>query len=170
LEPLAPNFIGRGGNQWQTYLIDFDSDIENGVGDMFADSISGNRLDNLLIGNAGNDVLQGRAGLDRLYGGIGNDQYIFEIGDGTDIINEQGFGGRDDVKLIGFDSFDSLDDLTFHRLGNDLMIRLRLDGNDNHVDDSIRIRNQQFPAKNGTLWRKRRLWATGATGLVFVPI
>ena len=59
LQPLAPNFIGRGGNQWQTYLIDFDSDIENGVGDKFADTISGNRLDNLLIGNAGDDVLQG---------------------------------------------------------------------------------------------------------------
>jgi len=141
LHPLAPNFIGTNGNQRQTYLIDFESDIENGVGGKFADSISGNRLDNLLIGNAGNDVLNGRAGFDRLYGGAGSDEYIFEIGDGTDIINEQGFGGRDSLKLVGFDSFDSLEDLTFQKLGNDLLIRLRLDGNEDHVDDSIRIRN-----------------------------
>ena len=121
--------------------IAFGTDIENASGGTGNDSIRGNRLDNSLIGLAGNDVLFGETGNDRLYGGLGDDRYLFELGDGRDIVNEQGLGGTDTIEIQGFDTFDSIQDLSFRRIGGgDLLIRLQLDNNDSHVSDSIRIR------------------------------
>lgn len=75
----------------------------NGTGDI---DITGNALANQLVGNgdgndlsglAGNDRLNGRAGADTLDGGEGNDileggadadRFVFEIGDGTDVIRD----------------------------------------------------------------------------------
>ncbi|PYG88397.1 Ca2+-binding RTX toxin-like protein [Ruminiclostridium sufflavum DSM 19573] len=44
-----------------------------------------------LYGEAGNDILFGGAGNDMLYGGSGNDTYIYNKGDGRDIITDEAF-------------------------------------------------------------------------------
>src|SRR5262249_24343290 len=51
-------------------------------------SIIGSAGDDTLNGTAYNDTLQGGAGNDTLNGGGGNDIYVFNQGDGSDVINE----------------------------------------------------------------------------------
>lgn len=46
--------------------------------------------DDIIDGTNGNDVLNGELGNDRLKGGWGDDAYVFNIGDGEDIISESG--------------------------------------------------------------------------------
>lgn len=76
----------------------------NGTGNSADNRITGNDADNRLIGGNGNDYLSGLAGNDLLYGGegndtlsggagndileggSGNDSFLFNEGDGTDII------------------------------------------------------------------------------------
>ncbi|WP_150113254.1 beta strand repeat-containing protein [Methylobacter tundripaludum] len=68
---------------------------------------AGNALDNILTGNSGANVLDGGAGADTLIGGqgndtllggMGNDRYVFNPGDGADIIIDT-LGG--DILYIG---------------------------------------------------------------------
>ncbi|MEE8332201.1 MAG: calcium-binding protein, partial [Alphaproteobacteria bacterium] len=60
------------------------SNIERVIGSAFADSLSGNSSDNMLIGGPGNDILRGDIGQDVLDGGLGNDQFTyFGPGEGT---------------------------------------------------------------------------------------
>ncbi|MEM9060687.1 MAG: calcium-binding protein [Pseudomonadota bacterium] len=65
------------------------------TGNALANQISGNADANALSGLAGNDRLDGRGGTDTIYGGLGNDileggagadRFVFETGDGTDLI------------------------------------------------------------------------------------
>lgn len=53
--------------------IAFGTVIENAVGGVGVDTISGNAVNNVLTGNGGNDVINGSGGNDRLIGGAGND-------------------------------------------------------------------------------------------------
>ena len=61
-------------------------------------------------------------------GGAGSDTYIWSLGDGRDIVREEGNGGIDTVEF--FDpsgSIDSLeDDFVFRRFGDELRIDLTL--------------------------------------------
>lgn len=65
-------------------------------------TLSGTDYDDTLIGGAGNDtinakddddILIGNKGSDTLNGGQGRDTYIYNLGDGADIINE--YKGKD---------------------------------------------------------------------------
>jgi Ca2+-binding RTX toxin-like protein len=56
--------------------------FENVVGSLFADTITGNNLANMLAGLAGNDTLRGMGGNDVLVGGVGAD--VLDGGTGTD--------------------------------------------------------------------------------------
>ena len=70
---------------------------------------TGNELDNVLIGSedanvlsglAGRDTLTGGRGADTLRGGIGHDTYLFNIGDGTDTIEDvAGSGGGNRIQF-----------------------------------------------------------------------
>ena len=125
----------------------FETEIENASGGNQNDQLYGNRFSNNLLGLAGDDVLFGDSGDDRLYGGAGNDTYRFDLADDRDVINELRSGGLDTIEIHGFGTFDSLDDLNVRRLGGgDLLIRLQLDGNEGHIQDSIRIRNMSDEA------------------------
>jgi Ca2+-binding RTX toxin-like protein len=64
---------------------------------------TGNELDNVIIGNAGtntlsggagNDTMTGGVGNDTLLGGVGNDHYVFNPGDGKDVIIDMQGGDR----------------------------------------------------------------------------
>ncbi|MDR6155544.1 Ca2+-binding RTX toxin-like protein [Acidovorax delafieldii] len=72
------------------------------------DTIVGQQLDDKLYGGAGNDTLMGYGGNDLLVGGLGNDTlrghdgndtYLFNLGDGNDIIEEGAEQGTDTLRL-----------------------------------------------------------------------
>jgi hypothetical protein len=115
--------------------------VENGRGGQGNDTIIGNELNNVLIGNTGDDVLRGNGGRDFLHGNEGRDTYSYFIGDGDDLIDERFGAGRDFLDIHLFDEYvfdnngnDPLggttlaDNFEFLRDGNDLEVRLTLDG------------------------------------------
>jgi Ca2+-binding RTX toxin-like protein len=79
----------------------------------FDDELYGDSGRDTLYGGGGNDTLVGGAGDDRLYGGGGNDTYVFD--GGVDVIDDS--SGTDTVRLDI-----SLDQVTFSRDGNDLLV------------------------------------------------
>lgn len=85
-------------------------------------SFSGSGND-ILIGGAGNDTLVGEDGDDRLFGGAGDDDYLYRAGSGSDLVYAG--GGTD---WLFFDGIAS-NRLGFHQDGNDLVIRVDGDAN-----------------------------------------
>lgn len=71
---------------------DGDDTLQGGVGE---DYLTGGSGDDVLEGGAGDDILTGGSGDDILYGGLGNDIYIFNRGDGHDLIDESAFSVAD---------------------------------------------------------------------------
>ena len=61
------------------------------------DELVGGSGNDTINGNAGNDVLIGNLGDDLLDGGAGNDTYVYNLGDGNDIIKD--FGRYDTIRL-----------------------------------------------------------------------
>ena len=113
------------------------------VGSYDNDDISGTERTDILRGGAGNDVLSGGAGNDELLGGTGNDTlyggvdddiYIFNIGDGQDIINEYNSDSTEDIVMFGEGIVP--DDISVTRDGNDMILLVGTNG------DSLRIIGQ----------------------------
>ena len=67
------------------------------LGEMGNDILQGNAGDDVLIGGIGHDTLHGGVGNDILNGGWGNDIYIFNKGDGKDMIQDN--LGNDTLKI-----------------------------------------------------------------------
>ncbi|HEX8613945.1 MAG TPA: putative Ig domain-containing protein [Telluria sp.] len=88
------------------------------------DLIDGKDGNDDLYGMEGNDTLIGGAGSDALYGGDGNDLFLFNRGDGRDIIRAYGTttGVHD---RIGFGAGIVPDDLLLQRFGAELVIQIR---------------------------------------------
>ena len=61
--------------------------FEGSVGD---DILEGGAGTDIIAGGAGDDTLEGGAGEDTLEGGAGTDTYVFNVGDGTDTIDDDG--------------------------------------------------------------------------------
>lgn len=87
------------------------------VGTKYDDIIYGNGGNDYIEGGAGNDTIVGGPGNDTLRGGEGNDIYIWNAGDGFDIINDE--NGEETIR---FGENISLSDLTFRRNGEALEI------------------------------------------------
>ena len=64
------------------------------------DRLTGGTGRDLLYGGAGADRLQGSAGNDTLWGGAGADHFVFQQGDGVDVIRDFQ-NGMDKIALIG---------------------------------------------------------------------
>jgi hypothetical protein len=64
---------------------DVTSTVENVVGGLGADRLTGSAVANVLTGGAGNDTLTGGAGNDRLAGGVGDD--VLVGGAGVDVLD-----------------------------------------------------------------------------------
>lgn len=101
------------------------ADILNGGAEN--DDLFGNQGNDELNGGAGNDyldgeneddILNGGVGNDTLRGGYGNDEYIFNVGDGQDLITD--FGGTSDLIRLGAGI--TLNNLTFEQGGDQLFI------------------------------------------------
>jgi len=131
--------------------ISFGTIIENVTGGRGNDTIFGNSSDNVLAGGFGNDNIRSFGGNDIMAGGARNDTYNWFIGDDDDIINEQKLTGIDQLMVhefsdLGFDDFTS--DVTFRRLGRDLIVNFRSDV-DLISQGSVRIKDQ--------LWGRSRV-------------
>lgn len=110
-------------------VIAFGTVIENARGSKDGDVMFGNEIRNLLFGNEGNDRLVGNGGEDVLRGGAGNDTYVWSLGDGTDTIREESFGGREIIEVSDpTGRLNALEnDFTFRRFGRDLRIDIAFD-------------------------------------------
>ncbi len=60
----------------------------------------GNDLDNIISGGSGKQTIDGGLGDDVLKGGGGADIFLFEKGNGSDLILD--FGSDDNVRLTGY--------------------------------------------------------------------
>jgi hypothetical protein len=120
--PLALNLAGvrkvvdaGAGNDIVNMSATMDADIfggdgdDNIVGTPLADNIYGGRGndtifglagDDTIYGEDGNDVATGGLGNDRFFGGDGSDLFIWNQGDGSDLIEGDG-GGADVVRFNG---------------------------------------------------------------------
>ncbi|MCH5263932.1 MAG: hypothetical protein J1F42_13565, partial [Lachnospiraceae bacterium] len=104
------------------------------------DVLYGEEGDDNLYGEDGEDILIGGTGNDYLYGGYGNDTYIFNLGDGADIISEYENSrteGKED--RIVFGEGISVEDIRMRREGNNLIIEYG-DG------DSVTVQNAYYYA------------------------
>lgn len=106
-----------------------DDDVIGGRGD---DQLLGGLDNDNLSGDRGDDLLNGGAGDDLLEGGIGSDIFVFSAGSGFDEIVDFGFGGLDqiDVRSFGFASADDLINTNALQQGDNTLIDLSGDGND----------------------------------------
>ena len=141
LRPGMTSYSRSGSEQPYTFVNAYHAPIENGIGSETNDFLFGNERRNILQGRGGNDVLIGGIATDNLLGGAGNDIYIYRPGYGDDIIDEQALGGAEVLRIEGMHNMDSLSDVSFQRLGADLLIRLEMDGRGDRDGDSIRIKN-----------------------------
>jgi Ca2+-binding RTX toxin-like protein len=98
--------LTTGKNQYGEASRDVLINVENIVGSIYNDTITGDAAANRFTGGDGNDVLNGMGGIDYLYGGNGNDRmtggtdadvFVFNAGFGNDTITDFWVGaGRTD--------------------------------------------------------------------------
>lgn len=101
-----------GGTGWD--------DIDAGAGN---DILYGGLGNDTIDGDADDDNIYGENGNDYLRGGLGEDTYHYSLGDGWDIIREQGTGSGNTNDRILFAAGITLADLTITRISNtDLQI------------------------------------------------
>ncbi len=108
-------------------------DFTTGFGTRNTTLIGSDEADTI-YGYTGSDILIGAKGNDTLCGGADNDTYIFNLGDGNDVINEQGYASAADKVVFGEGV--SIDDIVFSKSGNNLVIGYA------DTDDSVTIINQ----------------------------
>ena len=115
-----------------------NDEIWGGNGD---DIINGNEGNDVLYGNDGNDTLMGGKGNDKLEGGNGNDTYVFNKGDGNDIITD--YGG---INTLQFGEGISRSDLEFNVInsGSDLKISFKNSQDDSIIINQANIENIKF--------------------------
>lgn len=73
------------------------------------DIINGNGGNDFLRGGGGDDVISGGTGRDRLDGGAGDDTYVYNTGDGRDLIRNFDLLGNDTLQL-NIEGVNNLDD------------------------------------------------------------
>ncbi|WP_199610552.1 calcium-binding protein [Flocculibacter collagenilyticus] len=146
------NDILRGGAGNDTLSGDWGSDqLLGGLGNDLltggtgADTLDGGEGDDIIHTSTRTDDEEGKTliggqGNDTLYGSFADDIYQFELGDGQDLIvetlAEQAYSNvAASNDTIQFGDNITADDLTFERVGDDLLIKV------GDADDSIRIQS-----------------------------
>ncbi|QND88019.1 Enterohemolysin EhxA [Chromobacterium vaccinii] len=135
-------------------------DVLNGYeGD---DTLQGGDGNDTLFGDAGHNVLEGGRGDDSLVGGVDGDLYLFNLGDGNDVISDNALEKRNEADAnpayrdeLRFGAGISPQDIELLHVGNDLVLQ---HGNG---EDSVTIQNwfvdkrywvEQIRFADGTLW------------------
>ena len=113
------------------------SDGENPLdGTSNGDFLIGSNNNDVLYGNSGADTLIGGKGDDILYGGRDNDTYVFNLGDGNDIIEDYvPTSSNSKADKVIFGEGISADDIKVERSGNNMIVRYS-------ENDSITLINQ----------------------------
>ncbi|MDD2701820.1 MAG: calcium-binding protein [Sideroxydans sp.] len=88
--------------------------------------------DDYLYGDSGNNILIGGAGNDVLQGSDGSDTYLFNLGDGLDVVYEYDPAGND-INTILFGSGIAAGDVSAVRNGYDLVFKI------NGTDDQVTV-------------------------------
>ncbi|MBK9585979.1 MAG: type I secretion C-terminal target domain-containing protein [Alphaproteobacteria bacterium] len=98
------NFTGTGESETVQGIND-DNTLRGLGGDDFLygnqgdDTLEGDEGADNLSGQEGDDTLEGGTEADNLYGGLNDDTYVWAVGDGNDVISEE--GGLDKIVLNG---------------------------------------------------------------------
>lgn len=127
-----------------TFIVQGDEKDNALAGSSVQDRLYGYEGSDELRGAAGNDTLTGGTGDDLLMGGGGADMYVFNRGDGNDVIDDT--AGDFDANSLVFGSGIEADDMSLQRDGDDLLIGYG-------EGDSVRILNWA-PDRAG-LWSLR---------------
>ncbi|WP_280513962.1 calcium-binding protein [Ruminiclostridium herbifermentans] len=145
---------------WDKSLIDAQPVYINGSGELYGtagvDIITGENGDDRLFGYEGNDTLNGAGGNDYLSGGSGSDTYIFNLGSGTDTIEDYD-ENLSDIDTIQFGENIFSDNIVFNKVNNNLEITIngsddKLIIKDYYLSDNYKI--EQIKFNDGTIWNK----------------
>ncbi|MCK9739768.1 calcium-binding protein [Pseudomonas syringae] len=92
-----------------------------------AQKLYGNGGNDTLSSGNGNDILSGGKGNDFLSGGVGSDTYLFNLGDGQDIIRETSlYSSSNDgaVDTLKFGENINISTIAFSKIGYDMVLKL----------------------------------------------
>ncbi len=102
--PMPPgNLSGGDGDDILTGSANNDV-LDGGAGN---DMLFGRDGNDTLIGGTGNDILVGGRGTDQMFGGDGDDQFVWNPGDGNDVI--EGDAGKDTMLFNGANVNETVD-------------------------------------------------------------
>ncbi|MBQ9609709.1 MAG: calcium-binding protein [Lachnospiraceae bacterium] len=146
-------------------IYSIDETIYAGTGDDFISGNDGNDIlygeegDDKLFGGDGDDILIGGTGNDRLEGVSGDDTYIFNLGDGKDVIWEYDYNAVDTRSdKIVFGNGITSSDVNLSKDGNNLII-------DYSENDTITIM-EAYEYSNGRSQVEYVEFADGTTGSI----
>ncbi|WP_304505969.1 calcium-binding protein [Croceicoccus sp. Ery5] len=135
-----------------------------------SDTIFGGAGNDWIDGLGGNDILNGEAGTDYLTGGGGDDIYRFELGGGTDWIQDysQYSGTSRGFDIVEFGPGILPQDVTVAMAGNGSRLTLSIAGTSDKVilDDTLISSDYHIEAihfDNGTTWNNADLLALAQT-------
>ncbi|MFO0707317.1 MAG: calcium-binding protein [Nitrospira sp.] len=98
--------LGEDGNDFLDGEAD-DDELQGGIGNddlvggSGVDRLFGEAGDDALFGDDGNDQLIGGSGNDVLDGGTGSDAYVFNLGDGQDVLSDIDVAGETNTLVFG---------------------------------------------------------------------
>ncbi|MBX8565072.1 hypothetical protein K5D44_10255, partial [Pseudomonas cichorii] len=143
--------------QLQQYTGTVGNDVFNGSSYALNLSVSGGAGNDTLSTGKGSDQLRGGQGSDTLTGGAGSDAYLFELGDGQDVIHDDAFGTSGSIDVLRFGEGISSGDFAAIFNGNDLVL--------SHANgvDKVTVKNwlaattdrykmERIEFANGVLW------------------
>ncbi|WP_447864317.1 calcium-binding protein [Kluyvera sichuanensis] len=117
----------------------------------------GNEGDDYLAGAGGNDVIAGGKGNDTLHGGSGNDTYLFNLGDGQDLVRDAYSTSTSNSDTLIFGEGLLAQNARLTHSGNNLVISF--EGSDDCVTivdyffyDALGYRVERFVFADGTTW------------------
>ncbi|KLN58853.1 hypothetical protein WH96_20815, partial [Kiloniella spongiae] len=113
------NHFSVNGGVTSAEGVSVDIAFELSQGTSGHDVLIGGDTNDAINGNAGDDLISGGAGDDILEGGAGNDTYLYNLGDGFDLIRNNGL----EDKVI-FGAGITQNDLTFVKDDNNLIINV----------------------------------------------
>ncbi|MBV2183037.1 MAG: putative Ig domain-containing protein, partial [Rhizobium sp.] len=116
----------------ETFVVQGDETSNSLAGTNVGDRLYGYEADDTLDAASGDDVLTGGPGNDVLHGGAGCDAYVFNRGDGLDVIDDATEAGVGNI--IAFGEGIAVDDLSFRMDGSTLEIAYG-------VGDEVRVLN-----------------------------
>lgn len=126
----------------------------------------------LLSGTSGDDVFAGRGGDDTIYSTGGSDRFLYASGDGNDFIDEES-GSTSYVDSLIFTDLNA-GDVTFSRVGLDLMVAVNGTGHVIEVDEQFYSTTafygiEEVEFADGTTWNRDQIhenaWIRGTAGV-----